>query len=85
MNQSNRIAAALSIAFVVFITMRGELGTYLGFFFGGGNAAAAPTNNASGQPNITVQPYQQSSQNSTSNGQAAVSGSDILTIAGAFA
>lgn len=31
MPQSNAIFAALAIAFIVFITMRGELSKYLGF------------------------------------------------------
>jgi len=44
MNQSNIIAAYLFIAFVVFITMRGSLRTYLGFFIGGGAAPVAPGN-----------------------------------------
>jgi len=42
MSQSNVIAAYLFIAFVVYITMRGELRTYMGFFFGGGQPAQAP-------------------------------------------
>jgi hypothetical protein len=48
-SQSAAIFAALLVAFVVFITMRGELTTYIGFFLGGGAApqpgatAAAPT------------------------------------------
>jgi hypothetical protein len=33
-NQSNIIFAFLFVAFLVFITMRGELPTYLGFLFG---------------------------------------------------
>lgn len=41
-NQSNIIAAYLFVAFVIFITMRGELGVYLGFFIGGGAAPVAP-------------------------------------------
>ena len=32
MSQSNAIALALVISFVVFITLRGELPTYIGFF-----------------------------------------------------
>lgn len=36
MNQSNIIFAYLFLAFVVFVTVRGELGTYLGFFGVGG-------------------------------------------------
>lgn len=62
MNQSNIIAAYLLIAFVIFITMRGELRTYLGFFFGGGTAPVAP-----GSPQSTPQ---QSSGNDTGNALA---------------
>ena len=48
MNQSNIIFAYLFLAFVVFITVRGELATYLGFFGvggqgKGGNLPAATT------------------------------------------
>ena len=50
MNQSNIIAAYLFAAFVIYITMRGELRTYLGFFFGGG---ASPV--ASGSPTTAPQ------------------------------
>ncbi len=56
MSQSNIIAAYLFIAFVIFITMRGELRTYLGFFVGGGTPAAAPN-----EPPPAINPVQSSS------------------------
>lgn len=42
MNQSSAIFAFLAIAFIVFVTQRGELRTYMGFLFG--NVAATPSN-----------------------------------------
>lgn len=39
MDQSNKIFAAVSIAFIVYITMKGELPTYLTFLRGGGAQA----------------------------------------------
>lgn len=54
MSQSNRIFAFLAIAFVVFVTMRGELGTYLGFFVSSANT----TNTASATaPNAQAMSY----------------------------
>lgn len=54
MNQSNAIFAALTIAFLVFITIRGELRTYMGFLLG---ATAGPANTpvvkTAGIPNPT--------------------------------
>lgn len=47
MSQSNRIFAFLSIAFVIFITMRGELPTYISFLTGGTGTPAA--GNTTGQ------------------------------------
>lgn len=40
MSQSNIIAGALAIAFLVYITVKGELRTYLGFFGLGGSGSA---------------------------------------------
>ncbi len=45
LSQSSVLAFYLFAAFIVFITVRGELGTYVGFFVGGNNAApSGPTN-----------------------------------------
>lgn len=51
MQQSNVIFATLLIAFVVFITVRGELPTYLSLLrgAGGGSGAASNTPLATGQ------------------------------------
>lgn len=42
MRQSNFIFGALAVAFVVFITTRGSLPTYLSVIFGTAQAPAAP-------------------------------------------
>jgi hypothetical protein len=34
MDQSNIIAGMVIVAFIIFITVRGELPTYMGFLFG---------------------------------------------------
>lgn len=44
MTQSNVILAFIALAFFIFITMRGELRTYMGFLFG---STAAPPQSAS--------------------------------------
>lgn len=50
--QSNFIVGALTIAFIVYITARGELPTYLGFFGLGGSTAipATVSSSAAGAP-----------------------------------
>lgn len=51
--QSNVIFAALFIAFLAFITMRGELRRYMGFLIGtptGGTSPAAPAASTNGNP-----------------------------------
>lgn len=47
MRQSNFIFGALAVAFVVFITTRGSLPTYLSVLFGTAAAPAAPEKSAS--------------------------------------
>lgn len=44
MTQSNFIAGAIFIAFIVYITMKGELSLYMGYL-GFGNSTAASTGN----------------------------------------
>jgi hypothetical protein len=44
--QSNAIFFFLIAAFIIFITMRGELPTYLGFLVGGSSSAPAATSDA---------------------------------------
>ncbi len=48
MQQSNVIAGALAIAFIVFITLRGELPAYLDILRGGGATAAGTQNTSIG-------------------------------------
>ena len=49
MNQSTKILGFIATGFVIFITARGELPTYLGFLFGTGQgASSAPTTAAAG-------------------------------------
>lgn len=43
MNQSTIVFGFMLSAFVVFITMRGELRTYMGFLIGGGSAEQPST------------------------------------------
>lgn len=69
--QSSVIVASLVLAFIVFITMRGELRTYLGFFFGGGTPAQAPAT-----PPAANTPTGQSSADTTS--QVAQAASYVL-------
>lgn len=59
MPQSNVIFAFLAVAFVIFITMRGELRLYMGFLLGSSAGAAppAPTKTASGPDLATVGEY----------------------------
>jgi hypothetical protein len=53
-NQSNRIFAFLAAAFVIFITMRGELRTYYGFIIGCGTPAPdQPPTQTGGAPTPT--------------------------------
>ncbi len=49
LSQSSVITFYLFAAFLVFITIRGELATYVGFFIGGSGTAtpSGPTNSAS--------------------------------------
>lgn len=55
MDQSNKIFAAIFIAFIVYITMKGELPVYLTFIRGGG---AQPTpSSASGASNSSGQSF----------------------------
>ncbi len=42
MNQSTVILGYLAAAFLIFITVRGELPQYLGFLLGSGQGTAAP-------------------------------------------
>ena len=42
MPQSNVIFGFLAVAFFVYITARGELGTYISFFVGGGTTSLTP-------------------------------------------
>lgn len=63
--QSSVIVASLVLAFIVFITMRGELRTYLGFFFGGGTPAQAPAQAPATPPSANT-PTKQSSADTTS-------------------
>lgn len=48
MSQSNRIFAFMALAFVVFITMKGELPVYLGFILSTPKQPAGGSNNAEG-------------------------------------
>lgn len=50
MSQSTVIVAFLAAAFLIFITQRGSLRTYLGFLFGNVSAAS----NASASPNTAA-------------------------------
>jgi len=47
-SQSNVIFAYLLIAFIVFITVKGELPTYLGFLLGGSSVSPTGQNDAGG-------------------------------------
>lgn len=49
MDQTAIIAAALIIAFIVFITVRGELGQYIALFKGNGNSTSTTANPLSTQ------------------------------------
>lgn len=76
MNQSNRIFAFLALAFVIFITMRGELRTYYGFIVGCGTPApepAAPTGSSAAPAPTQTGSNSSSGGNSTAStiGQAA--------------
>jgi hypothetical protein len=51
MRWDNAIALVLTIAFLMFITMRGELPTYMSFVLG--TATPAPTPSAKAQPQKT--------------------------------
>jgi hypothetical protein len=53
MDQSNIIFLYLLIAFVIFITMRNELGTYMGFVFGATSSPVAGSNAAAGNTALT--------------------------------
>lgn len=44
--QSNYIAGAMTLAFVIFITARGELPNYLAILVGGGSTATPATSTA---------------------------------------
>jgi hypothetical protein len=74
LNQSNIIAAFLAVAFVVFITQRGELGIYLGFFFGGGSAPVAPAASS-------TTPAVQTGSNAPSNSDVASAASSVAEFA----
>lgn len=54
MQQSNFIFGALAVAFVVFITTRGSLATYMSVLFG--NASAPASSNASNPSPDSSQP-----------------------------
>ena len=54
MNQSNLIFAAIFIAFIVYITVRGELPTYWGFFVPNPNAGNQPSAAAGTAPGTTT-------------------------------
>ena len=52
-NQSNVIVAFLAVAFVIFITMRGEIGVYMGFLLSTPKQSApatTPVQNNQAQP-----------------------------------
>lgn len=52
MDQTNITVGVVIVAFIIFITVKGELPTYLGFLLGTGTGAVAPaqqqSNNGSG-------------------------------------
>ncbi len=54
MRQDNVIAIAVFLAFIVYITLKGELRTYMGFF-APGNAAAHVVGKLPGTPGIDTQ------------------------------
>lgn len=78
-NQSNVIAAFLLVAFLVFITMRGELPTYIGLLLGegsnsGGGVTASGNSPAASQGALLSngETSQQSAQNIVSGFAALV-------------
>lgn len=52
MSQSNKLFGALLLAFIIFITVRGELPIYLTILRGGGESASKPAGGSSGGGDI---------------------------------
>jgi guanyl-specific ribonuclease Sa len=79
MGQSNYIAAAIALAFIVYITMKGSLSKYISILTGGGGFAQ-DTASAGNTPTQTAQANTSASQSSAtasnSSGQSSSSGSN---------
>lgn len=85
MQQSNVIFAMLLIAFLVFITVRGELATYIDLFRGGGQEGATGNLNLAGAASSIGNLFSGSGSAATSTSNSAQQASVAAAAQSAFA